>query len=96
MPNTSKKLAHSQIVFFEMQMELECLSTVPVALMGQSVESMECTQKTKREGWVANKTMGRTCIYKYLSNIMTFYEHFRFSNQSKMSSERKRKDVAVA
>lgn len=50
LPNTSKKLAHSQIVFFEMQMELECLSTVPVALMGQSVESIECAQKTKREG----------------------------------------------
>lgn len=32
-----KKLVESNS-FFEMQMELECLSTVPVALMGQSVE----------------------------------------------------------
>lgn len=34
-----KKLAESNS-FFEMQMELECLSTVPVALMGQSVDGI--------------------------------------------------------
>lgn len=90
-----KKLAESNS-FFEMQMELECLSTVPVALMGPKcwiyMYRMYSENKTKDEF--------RTKLWENMHNINIYPTLWHFMNifdfriKVKCARKEKRKDVA--